>query len=263
MGRVSIYTPTWRKINEYLMELESAVDRAALLNAAIHRIEDLIPFDSGVGILDPSLRIIAGFGVPESTINVYNEYYRLKMPTILYKQHREWEFRQGPGQPRLTDPPQGPGQSRWADFPNSEFYVDFAKPNDIGYDLGPMYPSGPSSLVIQRSSSGKGFCQRDREIIDIINPHVNNLLSTREKLDKLVKEERAPREDIRSCFPILSKREAQVAAYLSDGLSAREIASTLLIGVRTVETYIAHLYYKLDVLCKADAIRLIRSRLGR
>lgn len=143
----------------------------------------------------------------------------------------------------------------------SEFDVDFAKPNGIGYDLGPMYPSGPSSLVIQRSSSGKGFSQRDREIIDIISPHVSNLLSTREKLDRLVKEKRAPREDIRSCFPILSKREAQVAAYLCDGLSAREIASTLLIGVRTVETYIAHLYFKLDVLCKADAIRLIRSRL--
>jgi DNA-binding CsgD family transcriptional regulator len=82
-------------------------------------------------------------------------------------------------------------------------------------------------------------------------------------LDNLAKEKRAPREDIRSSFPILSKREAQVAAYLSDGLSAREIASTLALGVRTVETHIAHLYFKLDVLCKADAIRLIRSRLGR
>ena len=182
---------------------------------------------------------------------------------ILYKQHREWEFRQGPGQPRWPDPPKGRVKHDGQISPIREFYVDFAKPNDIGYDLGPMYPSGPSSLVIQRSSSGKGFCQRDREIIDIINPHVTNLLSTREKLDKLLKAERAPREDIRSCFPILSKREAQVAAYLCDGLSAREIASTLLIGVRTVETYIAHLYYKLDVLCKADAIRLIRSRLGR
>ena len=244
------------------MELESAADRTAFLDAAIHRIEDLIPFDSGVGILDPSFRIIAGFGLSESTINVYNEYYRFKIPNTV-------QAAQGMGSPTRTWPTtmarsaQGPGQARWADFPNSEFYVDFAKPNDIGYDLGPMYPSGPSSLVIQRSSSGKGFCQRDREIIDIINPHVTNLLSTREKLDKLLKAERAPREDIRSCFPILSKREAQVAAYLCDGLSAREIASTLLIGVRTVETYIAHLYYKLDVLCKADAIRLIRSRLGR
>jgi DNA-binding CsgD family transcriptional regulator len=261
MGRVSIYTPTWRKINEYLMELESAADRTTLLDIAIHRIEDLIPFDCGAGILDSSLRVTVGFGVPESTICVYNEYYRLKMPTILYGPHGEWEF--GPGQSRWPEFPLGPGQSRWRDFPNSEFYVDFAKPNGIGYDLSPVSPSGPSSLVIQRSFAGKDFCARDREIIEITNPHVNNLLSAREKLDKLVKEKRAPREDIRSCFPFLSKREAQVAAHLCDGLSAKEIASSLLIGVRTVETYIAHLYFKLDVLCKADAIRLIRSRLVR
>jgi DNA-binding NarL/FixJ family response regulator len=35
------------------------------------------------------------------------------------------------------------------------------------------------------------------------------------------------------------------------------------LGERTVETYIAHLYFKLEVPCKADAIRLIRSRLRR
>lgn len=106
------------------------------------------------------------------------------------------------------------------------------------------------------------FEDRDRTILQIINPHINNLLSARQKLDRL-EYGRSVSQDIKSCLTGLSNRESQVAALLCDGLSAREIASTLLIGERTAETHIAHLYEKLDVLRKADAIRLIRSRLGK
>ncbi len=249
MGRVSLDTSSWRKINDYLLELESAEDRATLLDLALRRVGAIIPFDCGAGLIDSSLRVLTGFGVSEAIVSMYNQRYRFKMPSILYGPRGEFL--------------RGLSHTRWADYPNSEFYVDFAKPYGIGYDLSSLRPSGPCSLLIQRSPFGKGFSEREKVIIEILAPHINNLLSARKKQDQLAERERAASQDIRSCLPALSKREAQVAALLCDGLSAREIGTTLIIGRRTAESYIAHLYTKIGVIRKADAIRLIRARLGR
>ncbi len=90
MSFAEIGGSTWRKINDYLMEVESAENRPALLDVAIRRVETIIPFDSGAGLLDSSLRIMCGYGVPESTIDVYNEYYRFKMPSIRYGSYGEY-----------------------------------------------------------------------------------------------------------------------------------------------------------------------------
>jgi DNA-binding CsgD family transcriptional regulator len=128
--------------------------------------------------------------------------------------------------------------------------------------MSALRPPHPFSLIFQRSSCGKGFSERENAILEILNPHINNFLSIQEKYDLLSKKRGTTPEDIKACFPQLSKREAQVAERLCAGLSAREISSVLLIGVRTTQTHIAHLYEKLDVLNRHDAILMIRGKLG-
>lgn len=47
--------------------------------------------------------------------------------------------------------------------------------------------------------------------------------------------------------PVLTERESEIARLVADGATAKQIADRLHIGVRTVETHIAHAYRKLGV----------------
>lgn len=54
----------------------------------------------------------------------------------------------------------------------------------------------------------------------------------------------------------LSPREQEVLACLARGLSDRDIAQTLFISVRTVQTHLAHLYTKMGVHSRTEAALL-------
>jgi ATP/maltotriose-dependent transcriptional regulator MalT len=62
----------------------------------------------------------------------------------------------------------------------------------------------------------------------------------------------------------VSDREYEVLTLLADGLSNREIAERLFVSPNTVKTHLAHLYEKLAVsrrtqaISKAKELRLIR-----
>jgi DNA-binding NarL/FixJ family response regulator len=53
---------------------------------------------------------------------------------------------------------------------------------------------------------------------------------------------------------ILTKREEEILTYLVKGLLYKEIASLLFIGVETVRTHIRHIYEKLQVRTRSEAI---------
>ena len=52
----------------------------------------------------------------------------------------------------------------------------------------------------------------------------------------------------------LTKREEEILSYLVKGLLYKEIASNLFIGVETVRTHIRHIYEKLQVRTRSEAI---------
>jgi DNA-binding CsgD family transcriptional regulator len=60
----------------------------------------------------------------------------------------------------------------------------------------------------------------------------------------------------------LTRREREVARLAAAGGTAREIADTLVIGERTVETHLAHVYAKLGVKSKLELIRRGPELLG-
>ncbi|MDQ3943809.1 MAG: helix-turn-helix transcriptional regulator [Actinomycetota bacterium] len=53
----------------------------------------------------------------------------------------------------------------------------------------------------------------------------------------------------------MTRREREVARLAAQGRSAREIATHLFIGERTVETHLANAYAKLGVTSKLDLVR--------
>lgn len=57
----------------------------------------------------------------------------------------------------------------------------------------------------------------------------------------------------------LSEREREVLALLADGCSNKEIAKRLFVSVSTVKTHLVHLYQKLDVSRRTQAVHKARS----
>lgn len=71
----------------------------------------------------------------------------------------------------------------------------------------------------------------------------------------------APPLRARSAAPMqgLTAREREVMELIAQGLSNREIASTLYITEKTVKNHINHLYAKLGVTARRQAIELWRT----
>lgn len=65
---------------------------------------------------------------------------------------------------------------------------------------------------------------------------------------------RPSQEEISEGFSKLSRRESEVLALLLNGLTASEIGISLFISARTVESHLQHVYAKLDVHTKRQAI---------
>ena len=57
----------------------------------------------------------------------------------------------------------------------------------------------------------------------------------------------------------ISEREYDVLLLLAEGCSNREIADSLFVSANTVKTHLAHLYDKLDVSRRTQAVRKARS----
>jgi LuxR family maltose regulon positive regulatory protein len=57
----------------------------------------------------------------------------------------------------------------------------------------------------------------------------------------------------------LTESEARVLRYLPNNLSKREIADELYVSVNTVKTHVKHLYDKLDVRTRRQAVERARA----
>ena len=57
----------------------------------------------------------------------------------------------------------------------------------------------------------------------------------------------------------LSQRELEVLAIIADGLTNQEIADRLYVGVSTVKKHVNHIYSKLDVTHRAQAVARARA----
>lgn len=55
-------------------------------------------------------------------------------------------------------------------------------------------------------------------------------------------------------LPVLTDREQQVLKLIADGLTNREISRNLLISESTVENHIHHIYAKLGISNRAQAV---------
>ena len=63
-----------------------------------------------------------------------------------------------------------------------------------------------------------------------------------------------------TCLGRLTQRERQILHALEGGLTDRQIAESLMISARTVETHVSSILHKLGVRNRAEAARRYRER---
>jgi len=240
----------WPKINEHILRLGLASSKQELIEFAIEDVGALIPYDTCASIFDVGRKHLYGEGLSDTANKHYNEYYRFiqppfsslggpTFPYIYFMQLRTFTFR---------------------DYADSEFYLDFARPNGMEYALATPLPGAKLAINFIRSRRGSSYSDREVQICKILNSHLNNLYSIFDRA--IASGARLPStEAIQEKFSSLSRREAEVGQYLCRGFTAPEIASKLFLSERTVETHVSHIYAKLEVRTRRDAVAHLNTAL--
>jgi DNA-binding CsgD family transcriptional regulator len=231
----------WAAIHDYLLDVESAENRNEFLSKVVAGIERLIPWDTAVGVYSASsAEYLFGRGLGAKANQEYNSYYRLTIPFL-----RDTDFPLSRENPNVV--------VNWTDWRNTEFSTDFSRPNGFTYSLARPLPGTKLSLSFHRSAIGGSFSNSECQTLSILNHHLNNLYLLFDRYARS-QEEVPSMEELADRFPLLSKREAEVLMWQSLGLSAPEIATKLFVSERTIESHMAHIYEKIEVHNKRDAI---------
>jgi len=229
----------WWTVHEYLLDIESATTKEEFVHRACSELGRLIDTDVGVTLINQSGEIMYGRGFSEQAQDVFNDYYRFRIPFVT-------DVR------RLQQVARVIQEVGWSDFSDTEFVTDYAKPNRMAHNIIRYEPGFETTFSLHRSVRSRAFSDVDKATLAVIAPHVNNLFRCRQKLEQ--SSFQPDNQEIKESFPKISKREAEVAMLLCRGLTAGEIASKLFISVRTVQGHVARLYVKLNVRGKREAI---------
>jgi DNA-binding CsgD family transcriptional regulator len=238
----------WGKIHEYLLDIESAQSIDDFWKRAVDGIGRLIPWDVAAGIFSSCTGDLQlGCGLRQKAREEYNAYYKLHIPFL-----PETSFPISSAKALVRD------AVRWSNYRDTEYTTDFAAPNHMEYSLAELIPDVGLVFSLHRSRDCNSFSRNECLMLANMNQHVSNLSVFFNRV--ALAQGRFPSSaEVADRFPILSKREAEVLALLNIGLTAPETATKLFVSERTVESHIVHVYEKLNVRTKREAVNTVRS----
>lgn len=112
-----------------------------------------------------------------------------------------------------------------------------------GIMLGLMGPPGPS-VGIWLGRFDRGFSEQDRVLAELFSLHLQ------------VAELRVRRAAARA---VLTARERQVLDLVADGASNADVARVIVVSPKTVKKHLEHIYAKLGVRSRAEAVQLVQA----
>lgn len=248
------------KLLELAGELHTVPDSGSLPQHVLRALRPLIPYEfGGCHFIEPTRHHIAACYDPEPSPvpSQHKEYWRLTrehpLHRVAYTKHsRAW---------KLSDV-----LTRQA-LLNTEFYRTLYRPLGVNCEMVAALPDHqtPSAfLVISLHRRKNDFSERDRLLLNLLLPQ---LAAARRRLLEPVKrvphsEETSPLGD-ESRFKdwlqrrpewALTQREVDVLFWLCQGKTNSEIGKILGIAERTAETHALHIYPKIGVENRYNAI---------
>jgi DNA-binding NarL/FixJ family response regulator len=123
-----------------------------------------------------------------------------------------------------------------------------ARGSSVGVLLLSMYVSAPSALRVVAAGRGTGYLLKERVADErTLAEAVGTVAAGGSVVDpELVALLSAQRDTMRA-LDTLTERECDVVRLMAEGRSNRGIATALFVGLKTVETHIAHVMLKLGI----------------
>ena len=136
----------------------------------------------------------------------------------------------------------------------TRFYADFIRPwaTPFMMTLGLSAPAGRTRTFVLAREDGD-FGERERTLLDLLQPHLSQIRRAYEARPALSV----------AANGALTRREAEILAWVAEGLRDREIAEMLWISSGTVRKHLDNIYAKLDAHTRTEAVRIARERPDR
>lgn len=142
------------------------------------------------------------------------------------------------------------------------YYNEYLRRVGLGYRMSIVIPKPPHSVIaLALGRSGKDFSERDRLLLDLLRPHLTQAYDNVAALTR-IREESArptptkdvlpPRESLK--FLGLTNRETDVFVGIARGKTNKQIATSLYVSPLTVKTHLQHVYRKLGVESRTEAL---------
>jgi DNA-binding CsgD family transcriptional regulator len=238
-------TNIYKRIFDLLLLVGSEREPEGLCRSFLREAAILLPFDSAVfHILGPNLTIRKSemLGISSKTANEYLEYY---VEIDCLKQQ--------------TNPDSRVLSANWDLYRNTEYVADFLSPLGITASAVLVlhdWMNRPAAAIDLNRERNQSFTERDLSILQIIQPHLENLFANLTK-SIFLNNENFRSSDWLKKYPILTGREAEVAALLCRRLKIVEIGALLSISPRTVQKHIENIYVKLNVSSQTELLAKI------
>jgi DNA-binding CsgD family transcriptional regulator len=129
-------------------------------------------------------------------------------------------------------------------YRRTDLYNLLGRPHDIEYSMD-YWMRAPDGIVrgLSFDASARDFSDRDRDLLDVLGQHLATVLGRRDP--------RLPRP-ARELG--LTRREAEILAWVARGLTNTEIAAMLSVSAHTVRKHLENAFLRLGVHSRAAAI---------
>lgn len=245
----------WAKLNEIVLECGEVHEPRNFGIKTIEQVKELISFDQGrVYFLNDNMKVFDEYlvGVDKEITKAYHEYYSQIEDGFYSAAKRAAGFRAK--YPIIED---------WSTKSQSDrFLSEHLQPQGIRYSTGFMIRdlSGMPKLLFCLDRTGHvNYKQSDIETLYYLNRHLNNLFAN--FYVEMSEEKSNVRTQIAEDLP-LTKREAEIAELLLNGISPKNIGEKLSISVATVYTHIARIHAKLNVSSRQELLVKLMASVG-
>ncbi len=148
------------------------------------------------------------------------------------------------------------------------YYDEYLRRVGLEHRMSIVIPKPPHSVIaLALGRSGTDFFERDRALLDLLRPHLAQAHDNAVALAR-IREEPITTKDLRLSRESLGRlgltgRESEVFAGMSRGETNEEIAADLYVSPLTVKTHLQHVYRKLGVGSRTEALTRALELLGR
>ena len=237
-----MYPSQWKQVCESILDLGSARAVDELFTMAGEAVKRFVPYDRGFTINLGSGFALFFVDTGAEVVRALNDYYYKKIP-----------FYQDGATARDLNALAW-GQVEWEDYRDSEFVTDFARPIRMGRTLTNVAPGREIYLNVHRTFGGPRFTEREEAFLRALSRQVDNTYKSLALLADLSSRAMPTAPEIAGRFPVLTMREAEVLSFWIRGLPSSLIADRIGVSARTVESHLAHVYDKLGLRSKTEAM---------